>query len=50
MVEAFNKYLALAPTGPNAEAAKAMIAQVGGKVEATYTAPGAKKPTAPRKR
>jgi tetratricopeptide (TPR) repeat protein len=50
MVESFNKYLALAPTGPNAEAAKAMIAQVGGKVEATYTAPGAKKPTAPRKR
>jgi tetratricopeptide (TPR) repeat protein len=50
MGEAFNKYLAIAPTGPNAEAAKAMIAQMGGKVDAVYTAPGAKKPTTPRKK
>ncbi len=31
--EAFQKYLELAPTGPNAENAKGMIATLGGKVE-----------------
>lgn len=33
--EAF-KYLELAPTGPNAEAAKAMLTSLGAKVETTY--------------
>ena len=34
--EAFQKYLELSPTGPNAEAAKAMLASLGAKVETTY--------------
>lgn len=40
--EAFQKYLDLAPTGPHAEEAKAMLAAVGAKVETTYGTP--KKP------
>lgn len=48
--EAFQKYLALKPDGPNAEAAKAMIATMGAKVETQYTAPGAKKPPAAKKK
>jgi tetratricopeptide (TPR) repeat protein len=39
--EAFQKYLDLAPTGPHAEEAKAMLAAVGAKVETSY---GTKKP------
>jgi tetratricopeptide (TPR) repeat protein len=39
--EAFQKYLDLAPTGPHAEEAKAMLAAVGAKVETSY---GNKKP------
>lgn len=34
--EAFQKYLDLAPTGPHAEEAKAMLAGLGAKVETTY--------------
>jgi len=34
--EAFQKYLELSPTGPNAEAAKAMLTSLGAKVETTY--------------
>ena len=34
--EAFQKYLELAPTGPHAEEAKAMLSAVGAKVETTY--------------
>lgn len=34
--EAFQKYLDLAPTGPHAEEAKAMLGAVGAKVETTY--------------
>ena len=34
--EAFQKYLDLAPTGPHAEEAKAMLAAVGAKVETSY--------------
>jgi tetratricopeptide (TPR) repeat protein len=34
--EAFQKYLQLTPNGPNAEAAKAMLASIGAKVETTY--------------
>jgi len=40
-VEAFQKYLELAPTGPNADAAKAMIASFGESVETGF---GKKKP------
>jgi tetratricopeptide (TPR) repeat protein len=32
----FNKYLELAPTGPNADTAKQMLASLGAKVETTY--------------
>jgi tetratricopeptide (TPR) repeat protein len=48
--EAFQKYLALRPDGPNAEAAKSMLATMGSKVETQYTAPGAKKPPAAKKK
>jgi tetratricopeptide (TPR) repeat protein len=36
--EAFQKYLALAPTGPHAEEAKAMLTALGAKVETSYGA------------
>jgi tetratricopeptide (TPR) repeat protein len=35
-IEAFQKYLELAPNGPNAQSAKDMIAQLGTSVETTY--------------
>jgi len=35
-VEAFQKYLELAPNGPNAENAKAMLASLGATVETSY--------------
>lgn len=38
----FNKYLELAPTGPNAEAAKALLASIGAKVETSFGKPGAR--------
>jgi tetratricopeptide (TPR) repeat protein len=41
-VDAFQKYLELAPTGPNAENAKALLASIGSKVETSY---GTKKKT-----
>jgi tetratricopeptide (TPR) repeat protein len=44
-VEAFQKYLQVAPTGPNAESAKLMIAAMGSKVETNYVDPNAKKTT-----
>jgi tetratricopeptide (TPR) repeat protein len=34
--EAFQKYLELTPTGPNAESAKALLASIGSTVETTY--------------
>jgi hypothetical protein len=34
--QAFNKYLELAPDGPNAEPAKQMIESIGGKVAQGY--------------
>ena len=34
--EAFQKYLELSPTGPNADSAKALLASLGAKVETTY--------------
>ena len=34
--EAFQKYLELAPTGPNADSAKALLASIGSTVETSY--------------
>ncbi len=42
-VEAFQKYLEVAPNGPSAEGAKAMIVALGSKVETNYVDPKAKK-------
>lgn len=39
--EAFQKYLALKPDGPNAESAKAMLTTLGSTVESTYKNPNA---------
>lgn len=44
--EAFQKYLELAPTGPNAEAAKALMDSIGAKVETEF----GKKKTTPKKK
>jgi tetratricopeptide (TPR) repeat protein len=41
--EAFNKYLEVAPTGPNADSAKAMLEAMGSKVETQFEKPGQKK-------
>jgi tetratricopeptide (TPR) repeat protein len=35
--EAFQKYLSLAPTGPNADSAKAMLDAMGAKIETTFS-------------
>jgi tetratricopeptide (TPR) repeat protein len=40
-LEAFQKYLELAPTGPNAESAKGMITAITGQVSTTYSNPSA---------
>lgn len=45
--EAFQKYLELAPTGPNAQSAKDLLASIGSKVETSY---GTKKKTPPPKK
>jgi len=42
-VEAFQKYIDLAPTGPNAQACKDMITQLGGSIQTTFTNPNAPK-------
>jgi tetratricopeptide (TPR) repeat protein len=42
-VEAFKKYVELAPTGPNAEAAKSMIASLTGSVSTSFENKPAKK-------
>jgi tetratricopeptide (TPR) repeat protein len=42
-IEAFQKYLTLAPSGPNAQACKDMITQLGGSIQTTFTNPNAKK-------
>ena len=44
--EAFQKYLEIAPTGPNADSAKALLASLGSSVETSY---GTKKKPAPKK-
>jgi len=43
--EEFQKYLELAPTGPNAETAKAMLTSIGATIETDFSKPGAKKKT-----
>jgi tetratricopeptide (TPR) repeat protein len=40
--EAFQKYLELAPTGPNADAAKGMLASMGASIDLSYQKPGSK--------
>jgi tetratricopeptide (TPR) repeat protein len=47
--EAFQKYLQLAPNGPQAETAKAMLQSIGASVETTFSKPGDKK-AAPTKK
>jgi tetratricopeptide (TPR) repeat protein len=42
-LEAFQKYLEMAPTGPNAQACKDMIAQLGGSIETNFKNPNAAK-------
>jgi tetratricopeptide (TPR) repeat protein len=42
-VESFQKYLDLKPAGPNAQACKDMITQLGGTIQTTFTNPNAKK-------
>lgn len=41
--DAFQKYLQLDPNGKDADTAKAMLAQIGAKVDTNYQAPGKKK-------
>jgi tetratricopeptide (TPR) repeat protein len=43
MKEALDKYLELAPNGPNAEAAKSLLAMLGTSVQTSYQNPNAKK-------
>jgi tetratricopeptide (TPR) repeat protein len=43
-LEAFQKYLTLSPTGPNAQACKDMIAQLGGSIETNFKNPNAPQP------
>jgi len=47
--EAFQKYLELAPTGPHAEEAKAMLASVGATVETSYGTTTTTKKKPPKK-
>ena len=42
-VEAFQKYLALAPNGPDAQSCKDMIAQLGGSIQTEFKNPSAQK-------
>jgi tetratricopeptide (TPR) repeat protein len=47
--DAFQKYLELAPTGPNADSAKAMLEAIGSKVETNFQKPGQKAPATKKK-
>ncbi|HEY4361982.1 MAG TPA: carboxypeptidase regulatory-like domain-containing protein [Bryobacteraceae bacterium] len=49
-VEALQKYLELAPTGPNAQAAKDLLTTLGGSIETGFEKPGAKKAPANKKK
>jgi tetratricopeptide (TPR) repeat protein len=48
-VEAFQKYLELAPNGKDVETAKAMLDSVGAKVDTNFSKPGEKKATPKKK-
>jgi tetratricopeptide (TPR) repeat protein len=48
--EAFNKYLQLAPDGPNAATAKEMITSLGATIDTGFNKPGDKKNTATKKK
>ncbi len=48
-IEALQKYLALKPDGANADGAKAILQQLGSKVETTFERPGAKQSKQPTK-
>ena len=50
MQEALNKYLELAPNGPNADSAKGLLALLSTNVQTTYTNPNAKKSTPSKKK
>jgi tetratricopeptide (TPR) repeat protein len=47
--EAFQKYLELAPTGPNADAAKAMLEAMGSKIETNFNQKKAAPPASKKK-
>jgi tetratricopeptide (TPR) repeat protein len=47
--DAFQKYLALQPNGPNADGAKAMLASMGASIQTNFDKPGAKKQTNTKK-
>ncbi len=47
--DAFQKYLELAPTGPNVDSAKAMLEAIGSKVDTTFQKPGQKAPATKKK-
>ncbi len=49
MAEAFQKYLELAPNGPNAQGAKDMLTALGAGVETQYKNPNAKTPPKKKK-
>ena len=42
-LEAFQKYLQLSPNGPNSQAAKETLTQLGGSIQTTYSNPNAQK-------
>jgi tetratricopeptide (TPR) repeat protein len=48
--EAFQKYLELAPTGPNAETSKAMLASMGTTVQTNFSQPKGSTPPAQQKK
>jgi len=49
-VEALQKYLELAPNGRDVETAKALLEQIGAKVETQFAKPGEKKATPTKKK
>jgi Tfp pilus assembly protein PilF len=50
MKEALEKYLELAPTGPNAEAAKGLLSAISTTIQTNYVNPDAKKAPAKKKK
>jgi len=47
-IEALQKYLAMRPDGQNADAAKAILEQLGSTVQTSFERPGAKQPANPK--